>query len=222
MNSTFTLKFKSKVKKVVLLLLLAILVIFLFYSYHFVAQDVLGFEPKIAEILGTPSMYPTFPMTNKSSDPHLPRDIVAEVKVYKYNTLFSLLFRNIRYKLQRGDLVGFSTKNMRKSQVMKNFKPYFDIKRIIALPKETIGIKNLTVYVNDKPLSEPYIAKPFSTDPSNYLKESVKIKIPPNKIFVMGDNRELSSDSRDYGPIDLNDIKYYIPKSEIHYIPLSK
>ncbi len=220
MNSIIKLKYKLKI--VTLLLILVVLVLSLFYKYHYLAQDVFGFEPKTAEILGTPSMYPTFPITNKTSDPRLPRDIVAEVKVYKYDTILSFFFSNMKHKLQRGDLVGFSTNSIRENQILKNYKSYLNIKRIIALPGETIEIRKLIIFVNGFPLDEPYIAKPFSTKPSNFLKEYIKLKIPQGKIFVMGDNREKSTDSRSYGPIDITDVKYYIPLGEIKYIPLRK
>lgn len=62
------------------------------------------------------------------------------------------------------------------------------IKRIIALPGDTIEINNGTVFVNNTPLVEPYILeKPHYTLPPQ--------KIPPDNYFLLGDNRNSSADS---------------------------
>lgn len=62
------------------------------------------------------------------------------------------------------------------------------IKRIIALPGDTVEIKDSTVFVNDTPLVEPYIS-----EPPYYLVLSQEI--PTGHYFVLGDNRNNSSDS---------------------------
>jgi len=62
------------------------------------------------------------------------------------------------------------------------------IKRLIALPGDTVEIKGGTVYVNDSPLDEPYIK-----EPPRYTFN--KYEIPPDSYFVLGDNRNNSGDS---------------------------
>ena len=64
------------------------------------------------------------------------------------------------------------------------------IKRIIALPGEVITIEDGNVYVNDVMLDEPYI---FGGETSGYIEN---FEIPEGKVFVMGDHREVSIDSR--------------------------
>ena len=62
------------------------------------------------------------------------------------------------------------------------------IKRIIALPGETVQVNNGAVYINGEPLDEPFIK-----DPPKY--NFPKQKVPDNKYFVLGDNRNNSNDS---------------------------
>lgn len=74
------------------------------------------------------------------------------------------------------------------------------IKRVIGLPNESIEIKNSDVYINGELLEEPYLDDSVKTYPD------MTIKIPSDSIFVMGDNREYSSDSRSIGAIKIDDI----------------
>lgn len=77
------------------------------------------------------------------------------------------------------------------------------IKRVIGLPGETVDIKEDGVYINGKKLDEPY------TKGKTLPKSTIKFPkvIDEGKVFVMGDNRERSSDSRDIGLINISDIR---------------
>jgi len=66
------------------------------------------------------------------------------------------------------------------------------IKRVIGLPGEQIEIRNHTVYIDGEPLAEPYLTKEAKRAMADYPPHTV----PPGELFVMGDNRGNSADSR--------------------------
>jgi signal peptidase I len=68
------------------------------------------------------------------------------------------------------------------------------IKRVIGLPGDEVRIEDGSVYVNGALLDEPYVASP---DRRSKLLE----KVAPDHYFVLGDNREHSSDSREFGQV---------------------
>ena len=71
------------------------------------------------------------------------------------------------------------------------------IKRAIALPGDTLRIDHGRVFVNGTLVREPYVPSEYRD--SRSLAEMV---IPAESYFVMGDHRSISSDSRDFGPVD--------------------
>jgi signal peptidase I len=78
----------------------------------------------------------------------------------------------------------------------------FIVKRIIGIPGDIIDIQDGLLYINDELQEEDYI-KGQTFESSNF---SYPIEIQDNQVFVLGDNRENSSDSRDLGPIEYNQI----------------
>ena len=74
------------------------------------------------------------------------------------------------------------------------------IKRVIALPGETIEIRSCQVLIDGRLLEEPYL-DPEVVQPGNCGRDLAPVTIPEEHVFVMGDNRPGSQDSRDLGPI---------------------
>lgn len=91
-----------------------------------------------------------------------------------------------------GDMVAFLSPNNRGL-------PW--VKRVVALPGDRIAINSGVVYLNDIPIKEPYILDTNRVrEYSNYMEEKV---IPKESIFVLGDNRDNSMDSRHFGHLPL-------------------
>jgi len=85
------------------------------------------------------------------------------------------------------------------------------IKRVIATDGDHVQISNGIVFVNDRPLSEQY------TQGVTY--DNINMTIPKNTIFVLGDNREHSTDSRDFGVIPKEQLE---GKLLFRFFPFSK
>lgn len=93
------------------------------------------------------------------------------------------------------------------------------IKRIIGLPGDKIKVQNGKVYRNNEMLPETYLPENIYTSPNYFLTESKEIVVPDGDIFVMGDNRPGSSDSREFGPIKKDEI---IGKVFFRYFPITR
>src|SRR4029077_17241674 len=92
------------------------------------------------------------------------------------------------------------------------------VKRIVALPDELIEIRRDGVYVNNAKLSEPYLTS-FAANVSG--ERPVKpTHLGREDYFVLGDNRDVSADSRIYGPVPLKNILGLL--SQYHLSPLTR
>jgi len=106
---------------------------------------------------------------------------------------------------QRGDIIVFHYPG----------NPQEDyIKRVIGLPADVVAIREGRVYVNDVELDEPYINEPCDL---NHCQDGHWV-LGVDQFFVMGDNRNHSSDSRAFGPIER---RYIVGEALIRYWPPS-
>jgi signal peptidase I len=74
------------------------------------------------------------------------------------------------------------------------------IKRVIGLPGETVTISENMVHINGVPIEEPYL------DPNVVMPDAVPFVIGEDEVFLMGDNREFSFDSRRFGNIEYDSL----------------
>jgi signal peptidase I len=104
---------------------------------------------------------------------------------------------------ERGDIVVFTYPR----DPSKDF-----IKRVVGIAGDTVEIKNKNVYVNGKRINDKkyaiYTDNSKSIFHANNMRDNmVPVKIPDNSLFVMGDNRDNSHDSRFWGFVDLQNVK---------------
>lgn len=108
------------------------------------------------------------------------------------------------------DKVTFRTRAPRDGDVIVFKAPInenFDfIKRIIATPGQTVEVKNGQVLVDGKILDEFYLPKTYTTAPGQFLHEGESYTVRPEELMAFGDNRDHSSDSRDWGPVPYRNI----------------
>lgn len=95
-----------------------------------------------------------------------------------------------------------SYNNQQDSLIKRNDVVLFDsgedgiyIKRVIAIEGDHILIEDGKVYLNGSLLQESYIT-------TDYVEGNVDVVVPPDSLFVMGDNRDVSYDSREFGAIE--------------------
>jgi signal peptidase I len=100
--------------------------------------------------------------------------------------------------INRGEVVVFNSHD-------ENEDNY--IKRVIGIAGDKIEIKSGEVYLNGKVLTESYLPEEVVTEANSAVAEYV---VPEGYIFVLGDNRKNSTDSRIIGPVNLKDVKGHV------------
>lgn len=213
-NSLLKLVFEK-----VAIILVTFLVIFPVWSlgYLFTGELLirqLGYYADQVQVAGTGSMYPTFPKGHGRDPLELSKEVVSAPGMLPYPNGF--VFRDKRYfgyEIKRGDIVVIEDEKIRNVSEKVYGQPSGWVKRVIGLPGDTIEIREGLVYLNKSPLNEPYTAQPRSTFGQSFLGECKEVKISDDSIFVMGDNRKGSGDSREVGFIPLTSVNHVLSLS---------
>jgi signal peptidase I len=119
-----------------------------------------------------------------------------------------VLVNKMSYKLHdihRGDVIVFD-------RVTNDVQHDDLIKRVLGLPGETLEIRSCIVYINGVQVDEPYLnpEQTSQVEPSARCgshTDMAPVVVPEEMVFVMGDNRVQSFDSRDFGPIDTDKVR---------------
>lgn len=91
------------------------------------------------------------------------------------------------------------------------------IKRILAVPGETVSVHDGAVYINGEKLDEPYLPEGLQTSTGKFIGDRT-VTIGPDEYFAVGDNRDHSSDSRVWGPVSKSEI---VGKAFFRYWPMN-
>jgi len=121
--------------------------------------------------------------------------------------------------IQRGDIVVFHAMGGKEL-----------IKRVIGLPGDRIEMRHDVLYVNGQPVEEPYLKENLRIwaekekllgfqSPRPFTEDFSEVQVPAGKIFVLGDNRPASSDSRFFGFVSMSDV---VGKADLVYWPMDR
>lgn len=108
--------------------------------------------------------------------------------------------------LKSGDVMLLNKLEYRTSEIKRfdivvvKYEGRYIIKRVIGLPGDEVKVEDNTLYINGKAYVEKYLDKDTTTD------DFIIDEVPKNHYFVLGDNREVSLDSRIIGPVSKEDI----------------
>ncbi len=147
-----------------------------------------------------------------------PHQVNGQSMVPNFQSGEYVLTDKISYKLrnpERGEVVVFHAPEA--AHCPKGTGCDF-IKRVIAVPGETVKLENSTFYIDGQPLEEDYIPDEFETLAGSYLKGRT-VTMGPDEYLAVGDNRPYSSDGRAWGPVQKSAI---VGRAFFTYWPLSK
>lgn len=114
------------------------------------------------------------------------------------DVLFINRISSIKKNYKRGEIVIFDSHNSSDD---------IYIKRVIAVAGDEIEIKDNKVYLNGEELQEDYLGEGTITEPGVFMETNQKYRVPEGHIFVLGDNRGHSQDSRSFGPVSLDQVQ---------------
>lgn len=116
----------------------------------------------------------------------------------------------LSHNFKRGQIVIFNS---------HNYADDIYVKRVIAVEGDEVELKDGKVFLNGSELQESYLDEGTVTNPGTFLKENQKYTIEKGQVFVLGDNRGNSVDSRSIGPVNVKDVQGHVV---VRIYPFSK
>jgi len=197
-------------------LLLAIVLPAWISGYGVVAATALDQANLVREpvgIAGTGSMYPTFPKSKARDELAQAEEIVSTPLMRRFPSGFELAGRTFfNTPIGRGDIISFSNDQTKQLTTKKLGQEQGFVKRVVAIAGDVIEIRDGLLHLNGQPQLEPYTARARSTFGGQQVAECQQLQVPDDKLFVLGDNRKVSNDSRgEIGLVDVDDVDHFIP-----------
>jgi len=117
-----------------------------------------------------------------------------------YNDIVVIDSRVNHIHTLKDDIIDTFKSNLISRKLFNHTDHIYWIKRVIGRPGDILEFKNESIYRNGKLLHEPYLKE------KSFYPNCKKVTIPKNYIFVMGDNRNVSTDSRTIGPVPIENV----------------
>lgn len=192
------------------LLFLGLVVLFaIFVSNHPLIKALrIHFAKFEVGVAGTGSMFPTFPKGSKES--LLTDNEVDSVEMYAYPGEVNFFGKTyLKRKISYLDIVAIESEVSNKITLDLHGKATGLLKRVIGIEGDKIEFRSGYVYRNGEKIDEKYISRQGATHGSTYFPDCKIITIPKGQVFVLGDNRQESLDSRfELGLVNENDIHF--------------
>lgn len=207
-------KFQILLKTLIVLFVILPLWLIVYIGTWFTVKENLGLTNAAIGIAGTGSMFPTFPKRDDLSREEQRNVTVATPGMIRYpNGIVINGFRILGHEISRGDIVAFDNEKTYEITI-RDGAPAGFVKRVVAIEGDKVEVRGGIFYLNGQPQKEPYVARSQSTFGGDFLAECKVLEVPQGDVFVMGDNRKASDDSRmEVGFVKLTDINHVLPWS---------